>query len=175
MLNFGSRRERWRVWAPGPAALISVCDSWKACQEENRQWVNSRWRPQQHKGPGWPESLFQPKVAATFWPSLWGIQCLLGPGVRPPETPPSGQVRLGLAKGWGLVSQNGSPHPTPALPEAQGLMVHLFIPSRPSLEGSGPAGPEGSGGQRRCPLSVLVPTLSPAHRSSCSPQLSEQI
>lgn len=127
MLNFGSRRERWRVWAPGPAALISVCDSWKACQEENRQWVNSRWRPQQHKGPGWPESLFQPKVAATFWPSLWGIQCLLGPGVRPPETPPSGQVRLGLAKGWGLVSQNGSPHPTPALPEAQdSWSIYLF-------------------------------------------------
>lgn len=30
------------AWALGPAALISVCSSWKACHEENRQWINSR-------------------------------------------------------------------------------------------------------------------------------------
>lgn len=39
VLNFGSRRGRWQVWAPGPAALISVCSSGKVYHEENRQQV----------------------------------------------------------------------------------------------------------------------------------------
>lgn len=95
-----------------------------------------------------------------FWPSLWVTWCSLGPGLRHPETPSSGQVRPDLAKGWGLVSQN-SPFPhIPALPKPQDLFIQ-----------SPQARPEGSSGQRRCPLSAPVPPLSPAHRSSCSPQL----
>ena len=65
-LNFGSGRERWGQWAPGPAALISFCTSWKPCHEENRRRVNSRRQPQQQGGPGWPESLSQLKVSARF-------------------------------------------------------------------------------------------------------------
>ena len=65
-LNFGSGRERWGDWAPGPAPVISVCTSWKPCHEENRQRVNSRWQPRQQGGPGWPENLSQLQVSARF-------------------------------------------------------------------------------------------------------------
>ena len=103
-LNFGSRRERWGDWAPGPAALISVCTSWKPCHEENRQRVNSRRQPRQQGGPGWPENLSQLQVSARFWLSLLGAPVPLG--LRPEASWDSticpGKVRPGQGAGPGF-------------------------------------------------------------------------
>lgn len=93
-----------------------------------------------------------------------GAQCPLGPGLWPPETTPSGQVRSNLAKGQGLDSEL---HPSlcPCLTRASGTHgpFILFLWAFRGCQ----ARPEG---RRRCPPAAPVPALSLAC-SSCSPQL----
>lgn len=93
------------VWALGPAALISVCSSWKACHEENRQWINSKGGISSRE-----ELAGLPAHFSSRCPAGSGQHC---EGHGAPWAQAQAlqrshhlQVRLGLAMRQGLGSQN---------------------------------------------------------------------
>lgn len=88
----------------------------------------------------------------------------MGSDLRPPETPPSVQVRSDLAKGQGLDSEL---HPSPWPRQTRASGTHgPFIPSPRAFRGCQAR----SEGRRRCLPPAPDPALSLAC-SSCSPQL----